>query len=148
MEGYNDYDALAISTKIEDIPYISEHNKGTNVDSRGQWSTWKNLWIPGNNVKELGWLGYYLGRNTTLQELYFLSRTIHDANFYIGLNNNKSIKKIVFLGIDDIDFRDGQMFQMVASFLKNNHNLTKFEVDYCELEAEGHSSDVTCFGEL
>ena len=28
MEGYNIYDALAISTKIEDIPYISEINKG------------------------------------------------------------------------------------------------------------------------
>ena len=22
----------------------------------------------GNNVKELGWLGYYLGRNTSLEE--------------------------------------------------------------------------------
>ena len=71
--------------------------------------------------------------------------SIHDSNFYIGLNHSKSIRRMMFY---EIDLRDWQMFQMVAPFLKNNHNLTKFEVDYCELGGRGHSSDVTCFGEL
>ena len=155
MEDYN-YDALAINTEIEDIPYISENNKGILRRLKDNDAAFNKFWIcgddavgleydseddieyhPGNNIKELGWLGYYLWRNTTLQELYFLSRTIHDADFYIGLNRNKSIKKIVFLCIHDIDFWDGQMFHMVAPFLKNNHSLTDFQVYDCELGAEG-----------
>ena len=146
MDGYN-YDALASTVKIEDIPYISEVNKGILRRLKDNDPDFEKLRIceddygrddyycPGDNVEELGWLGYYLGRNTTLQELLFFSRTIYDANFYLGLARNKSIRKIEFS--HNIDLTDGQIFQMVAPFLKKNHNLTEFEVDECELGAEG-----------
>ena len=149
MEDYN-YDALAINTEIEDIPYISENNKGILRRLREN-DLLDNLWIydddvavdsdsednieyfPGNNDEELGWLGYYLGRNTSLQELCFLSRTIHDADFYIGLNRNQSIKMIRF---HYVDLRDGNIFQMMNSFFKNNNNLTLFESVECDLGSE------------
>ena len=140
MEEYN-YDALASSVKIKDIT-SNERNRETLRRLKGNHPL-KTLWIsnvddgdiinidycPGNNVEELGWLGYYLGRNTSLNELYFFSRTINDAYFYIGLNHNTSIKKI---GFQCIDLQDGQIWQMVAPFLENNHNLTYFEVGPCE----------------
>ena len=60
--------------------------------------------------------------------------SIHDSNFYIGLNHIKSIRRMMFY---EIDLRDWQMFHMVAPFLKNNHSLTDFQVYDCELGAEG-----------
>ena len=76
MEGYN-YDALASTVKIEDITSddINQDILRQLKDNELQ----KNLWIcnsddymesediveydcPGDDIEQLGWLGYYIGR--------------------------------------------------------------------------------------
>ena len=91
--------------------------------------------ITGDDIEQLGWLGYYIGQNTSLQELYFFSISITDANFYMGLKHNKSIRKIGFRS-DSVD-DDGEIFRMLTPFLKDNHNITEFDMDDCDVGAEG-----------
>ena len=50
-----------------------------------------------DNVEELGWLGYYLGRNTNLNVLYLYENqtNMYDSGpFFEGLCCNNTIQKI------------------------------------------------------
>ena len=78
--------------------------------------------------EDIGWLGYYIGQNTTLQTLLFGLgyETIDDKSFYEEMNCNKSIKEIKFYETSLI----GSIFQILDSFLKNN-SLNKFSVHSC-----------------
>ena len=99
-----------------------------------------HIFIFSDNTKELGWLGYYIGKNTTLNELCLgaCPRTTIDVGvetFRIGLGLNKSIQNDE---LSLLDFpRDNIIFHMVDLFLKNNNNLTEIVVDGCEFGAEG-----------
>ena len=83
--------------------------------------------------EDIGWLGYFIGQNTKLQELYYCT-TIDDESFYNGLCLNKSIEKVDF---GDLNLSDGKMFFMMDIFFKNNHNLTSITVKECTLRFEG-----------
>ena len=94
--------------------------------------------ITGDDIEQLGWLGYYIGQNTSLRELYFttISISIHQiygVKLYKGLNHNKSIQVIAFA---DSDLLNGQIFGILDQFFTNN-NLTEIRVMYCELGMEG-----------
>jgi len=92
-------------------------------------------------VYDMGWLGYFIGRNTCLQKLYIRdfeptsgeSVTEVLESFLRGVSNNKSIHKLDF---DGITF-GGRVFTMLEPFFRDNHNLITFNVDACMLGGEG-----------
>ena len=93
-------------------------------------------YISSNDDDDVGWLGYYIGQNTSLQELYFAAISFHkiyDVNFYKGLNHNKSIQEIDF---EYCDLWNGQIFGMFDQLFKNNHNLTEIRVMDCQFGME------------
>ena len=136
MEEYN-YDALANTINIEDITSNKTNrnilrllkDNDPSFDMLRVCNTASGFLLSRSYIPEdgedVGWLGYFIGRNTSLRWIDFDSKLIHDANFYLGLNRNQSIKKI-----HCTDLRDGQICQMVAPFLKNNQNLTEFDIRY------------------
>ena len=146
MEEYN-YDALAknqdILRRLKDndpslnILWICSMNYGVfhpsfNGDEDSSYI------ITGDDIEQLGWLGYYIGQNTSLRELHFttISTSIHQiygVNLYKGLNHNKSIQVIAFAGCDLLN---GQIFGMLDQFFTNN-NLTEIRVMDCEMGTEG-----------
>jgi len=101
MEESNNYDELAKTIKIEDITSY-EYNQVILQRLKDNDPTLKSLHITGAgndiddidyvtedgvNGKDMGWLGYYIGQNTTLQELDLLD-TIIDRSFYKELSRN------------------------------------------------------------
>lgn len=76
---------------------------------------------------ELGWLGYFLGKHSHLRELDW---TINDhfQPLCSGLCHNRSIKTLWLHGND---LYGGEIFQMLAPFFKDNHNLTKLAIFEC-----------------
>jgi len=81
--------------------------------------------------EDMGWLGYFIGQNTKLEEICFLD-TIDNELFYKEMSCNKSIKEAQF---SMCDLLDGEIFSMLCAFLKNNNSLTKIEVEECEFGA-------------
>jgi len=156
-EGYSKYAALANTIKIEDVT-SDEHNQIILQRLKDNDTSLDKLWIYNNecndigdnssdyyvpdHVEELGWLGYYIGQNTNLQELYFYeNHAIHtnmynsDAEpFFRGLKYNRSIKCLDFNGFN---LSEGRLFSMMTSFLKSNSMLHKITVEDCEFGVEG-----------
>ena len=94
MDRNNKYDALANTIKIEDITpdeinQVILHQLKQNDYSLQRMQTCNfsrrkvlNMagYVPGD-LEDAGWLGYYIGQNTSLQELD-LTTFIKDTNFY------------------------------------------------------------------
>ena len=85
-ESNNNYAALADTIKIEDITsceqnqailYRLKDNDPTltdlsiSLDSGSSY--YDNIYIP-RDEKDLGWLGFFIGKNTTLQDLHMNTR--------------------------------------------------------------------------
>ena len=167
MEEYNKFDALASTTNFKNINtiddddvtfddlnqdflrrlkenetlgdhclFIQNHDRDTLELSDDETT---NFFL--NNNTTLGWLGYFIGKHTTLGEL-----VLHGAcprvidvfgveTFRIGLGQNRSIRKFE---LSYFDFpRDNIIFHMVDLFLKNNNNLTEIVVETSEFGAGG-----------
>ena len=83
MEGYN-YDALSSTIKFEDITYFKSNQ---DILRRLKENDIDKLWIcdeettdgdtrdyiPDNDEDDMGWLGYFIGNNTSLKEFHFLT---------------------------------------------------------------------------
>ena len=145
MDEYN-YDALASTVQIEDIS-SNERNQeilrrlkendpslGTMWIRNEVYDRDSGVYCPGDDVDELGWLGYYLGRNKSLQELFFQRDDLHNTSFYRGLNFNTSIQTIA---LENAGLLNGQVFGMLDQFFTNNRNLTEIRVMGCDLTMEG-----------
>ena len=87
------------------------------------------------DLEEIGWLGYFIGKNTSVKWLVFDGTAIppHSGTFCRGLNMNNTLQKIMFRGVDLLN---GQVLRMLDPFFKNNHKLTEIEVCDCELGTE------------
>ena len=145
MEEYN-YDTLVDSTTIEDIS-SDEINRGIFRSLKGNSEDFNVLWICDDrcsnekyqfvsmDLEEIGWLGYFIGKNTSVKWLVFDGTAIppHSGTFCRGLNMNNTLQKISFRGTDLLN---GQVLRMMDAFFKNNHNLTEIEVCDCELGTE------------
>ena len=93
---------------------------------------------------DMGWLGYFVGKNDYLQELRIrpftlmsgVSESVRDVlvPFLRGVNRNKSIRKINFNGVDLLG---GEVFTMLGSFFQSNHNLTNIYIRGCDFGDEG-----------
>ena len=95
---------------------------------------------------DMGWLGYFVGRNKHLQKLVinsFLTRDVI-APFLRGVNRNTSIKGIEFA---NINLLGGQVFTMLGSFFKSNHNLTSIIIHNCGFGDEGVRLLFVCIGD-
>jgi len=156
-EGYSKYAALANTIKIEDIT-SDEHNQTILQRLKYNDTSLDKLWIYNNecddigdsssdyyapeDVEELGWLGYYIGQNSNLQELYLyeygaIHTNMYDSDaepFFRGLQYNRSIEHLEFNGFN---LSEGRLFSMMTSFLKSNSMLHKISVDNNEFGAEG-----------
>ena len=148
-EFNNEYDALACSIKVEDIS-SDELNQNILRRLKDNDPELDKLWICGEdqicdeldffptNGKELGWLGYFIGKSTTLDTLYISSAPSPACNpglegFRRGMGRNNSIRSISFS--DNLRL-EGRVFQMLDLFFKNTDNLTGIEVDGCNLGPE------------
>ena len=94
-------------------------------------------------VDDMGWLGFFIGKNDHLEELLMRSfiptsgasaRDVMEP-FLRGVSRNKSIREIIFLRMDLLG---GGAFTMLSPFFKNNHNLTHINVNNCVLEMRGY----------
>ena len=87
MEGY-DYDAAAITVKIEDIVRgaanrnilrrLKENDPGLDklrLIGKGDWRRDENDYCP-EGADDTGWLGYYIGQNAKLKDM-----TLHSNSF-------------------------------------------------------------------
>ena len=83
-------------------------------------------------ARDLGWLGYYIGRNTILKELHLRSGFNGGIHFCRGVNCNRSIRKFSFC---NMDLLGGEIFQLLSLFFENNHNLSEISVGRCTFGA-------------
>ena len=142
MAEYNKYAAQADTIKIEDIT-SDKRNQSilqrlkdndleftilsyTNGDINGH-DSYEDCYLP-DDEEDVGWLGYFIGSNTKLQELQF-HQTPDNESFYIGMSSNTSINDVIF---SDDSFFD-QMFPLLGPFFKNNYNLNGISIEDCQL---------------
>jgi len=147
MDKYNEYAALADTIKIEDITSC-KRKRSILQRLKDNDESFDKLWICSedqvhddldydfDNAVELAWLGYILGSNSTVKELYISSDLTSNSRdvFRRGLGNNKSIYHLTMEGFD---LHAGQMLMMLDLFMKNNNNLTEINVNGCQVGAEG-----------
>jgi len=86
---------------------------------------------------DMGWLGYFIGKNNHLKELDLSSFTRADTELIEpllrGVNNNKSIDKLNFYGTDLLG---GRVFTMLVPFFTNNDNFVTISTEECVLGEE------------
>jgi len=146
MEGY-DYDAAARTINIIDIT-TNESNRYILRKLKENDAYFDKLWVTDSrddeydyfpeSVHEMGWIGYFIGKNTTLKDLILHSNPFEDVDnnaiepFYRGINSNRSIQKIRFY---NTDLSGGEIFQNQRPFFENNNNLSDLVVVECEFGA-------------
>ena len=153
MDNFQMYDAQADNINVDDITASSYNRIVLRRIKRNDANT-NSLCIRNhhNNVGEdycpegvydMGWLGFFVGKNDHLQELILKPFTPTSASvrerdvivpFLRGVKNNKSIQEIGFYRVDMLE---GELFTMLGSFFKNNHNLIKITIKNCVWGDEG-----------
>ncbi|KAL9183726.1 hypothetical protein ACHAXT_004582 [Thalassiosira profunda] len=86
------------------------------------------------NAREMGWLGYFVGKNTCIEHLYVPQYLANDVlqPFCRGVSKNKSISSLSVYG-----FEGGDLLRIMGLFIKNNCGLTHFHADECNFGADG-----------
>mmetsp|Transcript_26470 Transcript_26470/g.48708 ORF Transcript_26470/g.48708 Transcript_26470/m.48708 type:complete len:486 (+) Transcript_26470:181-1638(+) len=144
MDSYNWHDAQAemwYITSCEKNREILRRLKDNDpdftevsVNAQDQPAAGEYVFIP-TCLRELGWLGYFIGNNTHLRVIVLYSHDVLDNNlerFCRGLCRNRSIQKISFR-----DYSGGEIFQLLSPFLNNNHNLMEIGAGDSNLGEEG-----------
>jgi len=150
------YDAHADSIDIDDI--ASNENNRIMLDriKRNNSEDHDQLYIQNEHdengegcedyvpegTNDMGWLGYYIGKNNHLKELHLSNfnptsgASVTDVlePFIMGLNYNKSIRQLNFEGMDLLD---GKMFTMLGPFFENCPTLTDLTVSGSHLGDDG-----------
>ena len=148
------YDAQADSINIEDIAtndnnrIILRRMKRNNPDDDALYI--QNLhdqdgeacedYVP-EGAHDMGWLGYFIGKNDQLRQLSLSAFTPTSGTsiaevlepFFMGVNNNKSIRELNFEGIDPLG---GRIFTMLGPFFENCSTLIDLTL------IESHLGDV------
>ena len=141
-----DYDAAARNIKIDitSDPYnrsILRRLKENDTEFTELWvRNFRDIFHGSSNktycpedARSLGWLGYYIGENTTLKELNFQSNPFqHFSNnaieaFCKEVNRNSTIEKISF---NYMDLSGGYIFQSLSPFFHSNGNLSELMVGH------------------
>jgi len=93
-------------------------------------------------TKDMGWLGYFVGKNNHLKQLYIRDfeptsgASVIEVleSFLRGVNNNRSIRALDFT---DVDLMGGRVFTILESFFRDNNNLFHFSICDCHLGDDG-----------
>ena len=148
------YESLADSINIEDITSNDNNrivirrilrNSGDDDNRKYLWiqdrhdSKGKNCvdYVP-ESAYDMGWLGYFVGRNNHLEELYFryfenMSTEVLEP-FIRGVINNKSIDTLNF---SSMDLLNGRIFTMLGPFFENCPTLADLTINDCHLGDDG-----------
>jgi len=141
INEYEKYPALADTIKIKDITsnkqnqtilqQLKDNNEAFSELSIGSYGNEDNLYFSPQSSEELAWLGYFIGRNTNVWELYITSTPPPSCDggieiFRKGLSENTSIFKMVIL---DGNYSGGKVFQLLNPFMESSSELTDFEVE-------------------
>ena len=84
-----------------------------------------------HNDHEWRWLGYFIGKNTSLRELKLQEWPDNIEPFSRGIKNNRSIRTVAIHNIEG-DRAGENIFRSMSPFLENNNNLSKLVVEDCE----------------
>ena len=139
----NEYDAKAAGVKLEEITSCKD-NQNVLCRLKDNDPTFIKLTVvtgdggndeyqPTNdNPNECGWLGYFIGENSELQELHLKELNHSIGDFCRGISRNTSIRKVT---LDHYTERNcDEEFQMlVDSIFKYNSNLREVELEDCWL---------------
>jgi len=147
------YDAQADTIKVDDIASddnnrdvldrIKQNEEGDHYTLAIQNQHFDEgeddlIYVP-ESAKDMGWLGYFVGKSDCVEELYIndfdLSNDLDVVEPFIrGLNRNKSIYKLNFC---HMDLLGGKIFTMLGPFFKNNDNLKVLSIEECNWGDEG-----------
>ncbi len=102
-----------------------------------------------NNSKadDMGWLGHFIGKSHTLQNLHIgslLKGEQHIEPFWTGLQHNRSIASLRFGGCDLLS---GNILDKLHLFFRYNGKLTKIELTECTLGNAGAKQLSRALGE-
>ena len=93
----------------------------------------RTYYCPINNI-ELGWLGFFIGRNTQVVDLRFycsgINIEIDGGNYSIfreGMSHNRSIEDLAILGMDMSD----ELICSLEPFIKNSGGITSIAIEGC-----------------
>ena len=152
------YDAQADSIKIEDI--VSNKNnrivldrikRNSEDDDYNQELFLQNQhdeqgedcidYVP-EGAHDMGWLGYFVGKNEQLKELYIRDFTPTSGAsvtevlkpFIRGVTNNRSINKLDFYRMDLLG---GRIFSMMGPFFEKFPSLSNLAIYECNLGDDG-----------
>ena len=160
MEVYNKYAALADTTKIEDIT-SNEVNRDILHRLKNNDEDFDQLWVyeeeeldqrdyneySPDSREDIGWLGYFIGNNTNVEELnLFHPIGVDKTMFYKGLSNNRYIQKILF-SCSGMELNWGT-FQLLAPFFKYNDSLIEVNLHDCQFLAEDAHAFSQMLGEF
>ena len=139
-----DYVAVASAINMEDITSddvnrdILSRLKENDPEFYEMWVTYARDdecdYCPEGSL-DIGWLGYFIGKNSTLKELHLGPNPFQGLknsaieSFCRGVNRNRSIETIQFSNTEEI-------FRLLCPFLENNRNLSKLELTACQFDAE------------
>ena len=145
MMEYSDYEAQARTVRVEDIT-SNQRERGIlqNIISNSNTLSSLNIgpddlpYLP-TNAHDLGWLGYFIGKNTQIRkvEIADLADYFDEDDmlpFFQGLSYNKRIEDLIFW---HFDFSGGSVFRTLIPFFQGDQCLTKIELNQCNLGDEG-----------
>ena len=136
------YDTPAASVKIKNITSCAQNRKTLHRIRNNDPSVTSLFLVESNNVGDgdchefyvseggdLGWLGYFIGENETLNTLYVHALPGRDQveKFSIGMQRNKSIKNVEFWG-------DGLLGESLSAI--NLPHVTTLSMEECNLDHE------------
>ena len=141
-----DYDALVDTTSIEDITSCDYQRELLyEIKNNDHNCTFISLSDNGDiydylpeNLRDLGWLGYFIGKNTSLRGLSIDAIDLLNSPgaieiFCTGVNQNRFIEKITFFCLGEAEMRG--VLQSMNTFFKCNH-LTDIDLIACGMDAE------------
>ena len=156
MSDFDEHAALAGEIQVNDIA-SNQRNREFLQWIKNNDKEFTDMWLLGNDSEvtgeddeadyrptgsyELGWLGYYLGKNTQLKHLRLgaLDTIVGDMEqFFRGLRKNSSIQNLT---LSDYDVEHAKnpyhFFSMLTPCLSYNKALTKLNFHSCCLGDEG-----------
>ena len=144
MKTFQMYDEQASSINVEDITNDDDNRIILDRIMRNDGDTKKLfiqdmrydandlVYVPKSSV-DMGWLGYFIGKNNHLEVLYIrgCDNVSFEAfeQFLVGISHNKSITS---LDLDSMDLFDGKTFTMLGPFFGNNKKLGTLTIRECD----------------
>ena len=100
-----------------------------------------------SKADDMGWLGHFIGKSHTLQNLHIgslLKGEEHIEPFWTGIQQNRSIQSLRFGGCDLLR---GNILEKLHPFFRYNGNLVKIELAECTLGINGAKQFSRALGE-